>query len=97
MTPEQHAKAIEDAAMLFATINRQRIPKLSEIEALRSAIRAGVGAAPEGWQLIPVEPTIAMVAALAWDGDEGLAIGHASISCGVEPAYRAMLAAAPKP
>lgn len=52
------------------------------------------GLAP-GWQAVPVEPTMKMIAALGFDGDEDLAIGHASISVGIEKAYRAMLAASP--
>ena len=50
---------------------------------------------PEGWQLVPIEPTIAMIAALGWAGDEALAMGHAMISSGIADEYAAMLAADP--
>lgn len=42
---------------------------------------------PEGWQLVPVEPTIEMVQAAT----------HKSVGFGTRAAYQAMLAAAPKP
>ena len=41
---------------------------------------------PEGWQLVPVEPTIEMVQAAT----------HSSVGFGTRAAYQAMLAAAPK-
>lgn len=47
--------------------------------------------------MVPVEPTIAMIAALGWGGDEVLAIGHAMMSSGIADEYAAMLAAAPQP
>lgn len=56
-----------------------------------------VGAVPEGWQLVPKEPTIKMVAALGWEGDEAMAIGHASISEEFAKNYKAILSAAPQP
>lgn len=49
----------------------------------------------EGWKLVPVEPTLEMVAAMAFNGDVDVALGHATICQGVEHAYAAMLAAAP--
>ena len=42
--------------------------------------------APEGWQLVPVEPTIEMVQAAT----------HSAVGFGTKAAYKAMLAAAPK-
>ena len=42
--------------------------------------------APEGWQLVPVEPTIEMVQAAT----------HSAVCFGTTAAYQAMLAAAPK-
>lgn len=51
---------------------------------------------PVGYQLVPVEPTMAMIAALAWGGDEDLALGHAAISAEVRTDYSRMLAAAPQ-
>ena len=62
-----------------------------------AAAQAGQVAVPEGWKLVPIEPDMKMVAALAFAGDEALAIGHALISQGVIEDYRAMLAAAPSP
>ena len=41
--------------------------------------------APEGWQLVPVEPTIEMVQAAT----------HSAVGFGTRAAYQAMLAAAP--
>lgn len=50
---------------------------------------------PEGYCLVPVEPTIEMIAALGWGGDDVLAIGHASISEDIAKCYAEMLDAAP--
>ena len=47
---------------------------------------AGKMVAPEGWQWVPVEPTIEMVQAAT----------HDSVGFGTRAAYQAMLAAAPK-
>ena len=41
---------------------------------------------PDGWQLVPVEPTIEMVQAAT----------HSSVGFGTRAAYQAMLVAAPK-
>ena len=41
---------------------------------------------PEGWQLVPVEPTIEMVQAAT----------HSAVGFGTRAAYQAMLSAAPK-
>lgn len=49
---------------------------------------------PEGYCLVPVEPTIEMIAALGWGGDDVLAIGHASISEDIAKCYAEMLDAA---
>jgi hypothetical protein len=59
--------------------------------------RTASTAAPDGWQLVPVEPTMAMIAALGYEGDEMLAIGHGLISQGIANQYKAALAAAPSP
>jgi hypothetical protein len=50
---------------------------------------------PEGWRLVPVDPTPEMIAALGFNGDVDLAIGHAAISMDVANLYRAAIAAAP--
>lgn len=64
------------------------------------APQAGAGqavAVPDGWKLVPIDPNIKMIAALGWEGDEDMAIGHALISEGFIKDYHAMLAAAPLP
>lgn len=52
---------------------------------------------PEGWQCVPIEPTLAMIAAMGWDGDEDLAIGHGSISEKYAEDFKLALSAAPAP
>lgn len=47
------------------------------------------------YKVVPVEPSIEMTAALAFNGDVDLAIGHAAICKEVEESYRAMLDASP--
>ena len=47
-----------------------------------------------GKSLVPVEPTVEMLAALAFDGDVDIAIGHAAILKETEDGYKAMLEAA---
>lgn len=48
-----------------------------------------------GWKLVPVEPTLEMLAALGWDGDITIMTGHAMAMRETEEQYKAMLAAAP--
>ena len=49
MTPAEHAKAIEDAAVAYAeTTHTQDSSGARQV--LKAAIIAGVGAAPEGWR-----------------------------------------------
>ena len=52
---------------------------------------------PEGFALVPVKPTVEMIAALGFEGDEVAAIGHASIFSEMTECYGAMLAVAPSP
>ncbi len=52
---------------------------------------------PSGWQWMPIVPTIEIIAAIGFDGDVELAIGHAAISDQCVETYNAMLAAAPAP
>ena len=52
MTPEQHAKAIEDAAVAWFYAPQSSAEIAAKWVILQAAIRAGVGAAPEGWQLV---------------------------------------------
>ena len=52
-------------------------------------------AGPDGFVLVPVTPTIEMIAALGFGGDVALAVGHAAISEDVEQTYKAMLATRP--
>ena len=72
-----------DPAAEIAELKRQRT-------ALECATNHFPGAAKmvahEGWQLVPVEPTIEMVQAAT----------HKSVGFGTRAAYQAMLAAAPK-
>jgi len=49
---------------------------------------------PDGYEPVPIEPTMAMIAALGFNGDEDLAVGHAAISAQLVDAYKAMLEAA---
>lgn len=88
MTPEQHAKAIEDAAVAYAEATHTQ-DSYGARHGLKAAIIAGVGAVPEGWQLVPVEPTEDMRLAMATHG-----VKHLEWAGDV---YAAMLAAAPKP
>ncbi len=88
MTPAEHAKAIEDAAVAYAeTTHTQDSSGARQV--LKAAIIAGVGAAPEGWRLVPVEPTEDMRLAMATHG-----VKHLEWAGDV---YAAALAAAPKP
>jgi len=50
---------------------------------------------PADWQTVPVNPTIEMIAALGFNGDVPLAVGHASACEELTAQYRAMLACAP--
>ena len=65
-----------------------RIVELQDaLELAEEAVRAKQQLAPEGWQLVPVEPTIEMVQAAT----------HNAVGFGTRAAYQAMLAAAPNP
>ncbi len=96
MTPAEHAKAIEDAAVAYAEATHTQ-DSYGARHGLKAAIIAGVGAVPEGWQLVPVEPTAPMLSKMAecdgyLDGDRdrpGLIRW--------EDYWRNALAAAPKP
>lgn len=57
------------------------------LELAEEAVQAKHPEIPDGWQLVPVEPTIEMVQAATYK----------SVGFGTRAAYRAMLAAAPKP
>lgn len=82
--PEDVALAIHQRALAMA-------PK-QEADHINDVVKM---VAPAGWKLVPVEPTIEMIAALGWGGDEVLAVGHGAISGGIADEYAAMLAAAP--
>ena len=96
MTPAEHAKAIEDAAEQYAyaySIDDFK-DRSKAFDVLQDAIWAGVSAnkmvaAPDGWQLVPVEPTEDMRLAMATHG-----VKHLEWAGDV---YAAALAAAPKP
>ncbi|QDP55727.1 MAG: hypothetical protein Tp138OMZ00d2C19078241_59 [Prokaryotic dsDNA virus sp.] len=51
-------------------------------------------AIPEGHVVVPVEPTLPMLAELGFNGDVELAIGHANICDELRENYKAMLKAA---
>ena len=67
---------------------------VEENERLRAALECSTSNSPdaakmvaqEGWQLVPVEPTIEMVQAAT----------HSAVGFGTRAAYQAMLSAAPK-
>ena len=65
-----------------------RIVELQDaLELAEEAVRAKhVPSSPDGWQLVPVEPTIEMVQAVT----------HSAVGFGTRASYQAMLAAAPK-
>lgn len=46
---------------------------------------------PDGYQPVPIEPTMEMIAALGFNGDVDLAIGHALISKELSDTYKNML------
>jgi hypothetical protein len=52
---------------------------------------------PEGFILVPINPTIEMLVAIGFGGDVDIAIGNAWALEGVELAYTEMLKVAPKP
>lgn len=53
------------------------------------------GSVPDGWAVVPVNPTWEMIVALGWGGDEDMAIGHAHITQQMQHNYAAMLRAVP--
>lgn len=94
MTPHQMALRIvelEDIAEIVGQSAGERAKRITELqdalELAEEAVRAKQPpVVPEGWQLVPVEPTMDMVSAAT----------HKSVGFGTLAAYRAMLAAAPK-
>ena len=93
MTPHQMALRIvelEDIAEIVGQSASERSKRITELqdalELAEEAVRAKQQAVPEGWQLVPAEPTIEMVQAAT----------HDSVGFGTRAAYQAMLAAAPK-
>jgi hypothetical protein len=62
---------------------------LAEIERLKAC------AVPDGFVLVPVTPTIEMIAAIGFGGDVDIAVGHAAVCADVERTYKAMLASRP--
>ena len=98
MTPHQMALRIvelEDIAEIVGQSASERSKRITELqdalELAEEAVRAkhipGAGnMVPDGWQLVPVEPTMDMVSAAT----------HSAVGFGTRAAYQAMLAAAPK-
>ena len=93
MTPHQMALRIvelEDIAEIVGQSASERSKRITELqdalELAEEAVRAKQPPAPEGWMLVPVEPTMDMVSAAT----------HSAVGFGTRAAYQAMLAAAPK-
>ncbi len=82
------------SAALFGGDERQHIICVCP-DCLAEAQRKQSAGVPEGWRLVPADPTPEMIAALGFSGDVDMAIGHAAISMDVANLYRAALAAAP--
>lgn len=59
------------------------------------AVQASGQQVPDGYKLVPIEPTLEMIAAFAFKGDVEFAIGHAAIFQEACEDYAEMLAAAP--
>ena len=83
---------IERAGELHRTMTPHqmalRIVELQDaLELAEEAVRAKQQGVPDGWQLVPEEPTLEMVRAAT----------HSAVGFGTRAAYQAMLAAAPKP
>ena len=108
MTPHQMALRIvelEDIAEIVGQSASERSKRITELqdalELAEEAVRAKQPEAPDGWQLVPVEPTQKMHLAGVAAQSEKLkryALGGSlpPIDHGMPDAYRAMLAAAPK-
>lgn len=58
---------------------------------------AAASAVQPGYAIVPIEPTREMIAALFWEGDLGMMIGHYEIAQEGYADYANMLAAAPQP
>lgn len=93
MTPHQMALRIvelEDIAEIVGQSASERSKRITELqdalELAEEAVRANYPEIPDGWKLVPMEPTIEMVQAAT----------HSSVGFGTRSAYQAMLAAAPK-
>lgn len=109
MTPHQMALRIvelEDIAEIVGQSASERSKRITELqdalEMAEEAVRAKhVTQVPEGWQLVPVEPTQEMsLAGVAAQSEKlkryALSGSLPPIDHGITDAYRAMLAAAPK-
>lgn len=84
------ARSTSDTAKTNALLNAAR-----EIERLTSALSQTAGVV-EGWKLVPVEPTDAMMqAAMQREDDEPLSSWGKIVPAPHDAIYRAMLAAAP--
>lgn len=78
-------------------IGRGSVVGLAATDA-KIALRAHLAmrpSAPDGWVMVPVEPTDEMVES-AWDSDAADYVGEHKRIWQVAVAYRAMIAAAPK-
>jgi len=53
-------------------------------------------AIPSGYVLVPIEPTLEMLAAIGWGGEVDLMIGHSTAFVETQANYAAMIAARPQ-
>lgn len=85
-----------NALHINALASRRRI---SELEAERDQLRAELEQVrvPEGWKLVPVEPTREMWAAVNKLDDEMAAGGYDGKGCSIEQAWNCLLDFVPTP
>ncbi|EPB9716807.1 hypothetical protein ACRVGM_002016 [Cronobacter sakazakii] len=80
---------LRDATALAATLSAETDTTGQQFESL-----AGKAVVPEGWKLVPLEPTVEMQIAFA---ETWFSKVRCVDDCELEDAYIAMLAAAPEP
>lgn len=88
-----NAPVIPDSSRAGDTIDA-RNAEIADLRAQLARLSQGV---PEGWTLVPIEPTPKMIAAMQFRGEMDIAIGHAKFYKDAEEDYAAMLEAAPVP
>lgn len=93
--PDRHDEEIAEWVINTLCLEKPHTPIIDQLKARMAELEAK--AVPEGHALVPVEPTLEMIAELAFNGEVELARGHADICEDVAHDYRAALAVAPKP